>query len=219
MTTLIVVPMKDPAQSKTRLATVLAVGERADLAKRLFCRTLAILRESQMTVSGELAFDLAVVTASQEIRALADDAGVTVISEESGGSLGAAVGQSADWAARHDYTRLGIIPADLAAPDPEDLRRLLARHEPVVVCPSLYAGTNALLVAPPGAIPFCYGPHSAERHLAAARTLGLAACSINLDSFRLDIDTSDCLSTALATDQSLLRESRRDESPPERAVR
>jgi len=199
MTTLIIVPMKDPARSKTRLSTVLDARERVDLARCLFCRGLTVLQEAQTQTD----FDLAVVTASTEVRALAGDAGVPVITEVPGETLSAAIEQAATWATEHGYQRLGVIPADLAAPNPGDVARLLAAAAPVVVCPSLYGGTNALLVAPPRAIPFCYGPHSAWRHIEAAETLGLPALTLPLDSFRLDIDTSSCLARALRGEPSL----------------
>ncbi len=202
MTTLVVVPMKDPAHSKTRLAPVLTAHERSELAKRLFCRTMSVLQVSQTTVS----FDLAVVTASPMIRTLACHYTNIVIDEGPGGTLCASAEQAATWAMAHDYTRLGIIPADLAAPDADDVCRLLGHDEQVVVCPSLYDGTNALLTTPPRAIPFCYGPHSASRHLEAAHKLGLTARRLSFDSLRLDIDTSSCLSQALAQDESLVEE-------------
>ncbi len=193
MTTLIVVPMKDPVRSKTRLATVLAPRERADLARCLFRRTLTVLQAAQEM----RAFDLAVVTASAEVSALARETGIQVLAEQPGGTLNAALEQAARWAMEHGYQRLGVIPADLAAPDPGDVVRLLAVTAPVVVCPSLYGGTNALLVTPPGIIPFRYGPASARHHIETAAASGAAAETLALESFRLDVDTSECLTQAL----------------------
>jgi coenzyme F420-0:L-glutamate ligase/coenzyme F420-1:gamma-L-glutamate ligase len=53
-------------------------------------------------------------------------------------------------------------------------------------------GTNALLVAPPGTIPFEFGPGSRQAHSAAARHAG--AAFVELDGpLSLDLDTGDDL--------------------------
>ena len=67
----------------------------------------------------------------------------------------------------------------------------------MTICPASDDGTNALLVSPPDALPFLYGPKSAQMHFAAAQERGLAAQFLALDSLSFDIDTNTCLDRAL----------------------
>ncbi len=93
-----------------------------------------------------------------------------------------------------------MIPADLAAPDPADLARLLCYghdRNRAIICPATDLGTNALLVSPPTAIPFLYGPNSAIRHLRAAEQAGLNPILLRLDSLQFDIDTAASLERAM----------------------
>ena len=64
--TLLLVPMKDPEKSKTRLRDTLNLKDRAYLAKSLFKRTLQILKIVANN-NARLRLDLAVISASPEI--------------------------------------------------------------------------------------------------------------------------------------------------------
>ncbi|MEM9342348.1 MAG: 2-phospho-L-lactate guanylyltransferase [Pseudomonadota bacterium] len=190
MKTLIAVPMKDPAASKTRLTDALSDTARTRLVHCLYRRTLDVLS----TVATTAGADLAVITASPSAAALAKAKGVRII-PETGTGLCAATTEAARTATIYD--RLCVIPADLAAPAPEDFLTLLSSTTAVTVCPSTDQGTNALLVSPPDAIRFQYGPRSALRHLQEAEARGLTTCLLPLDSLSFDIDTSPCLTRAI----------------------
>ena len=193
---LLVVPMKDPAASKTRLSATLSAGERRRLACLLFRQTLNVLLQTRKSAP----FDLAVVTGSGEAAAIAREMGVRVIDEGRETTLTGAVSQAADWAVAQGYASLCIVPADLAAPDPRDVEHLVTsglRDKRALVCPSTDLGTNALFVAPPTAMPLAYGPRSAMRHLEIAERAGLNPALLPLESLRFDIDTSDCLERAM----------------------
>lgn len=193
---LIVVPMKDPAASKTRLNTALTARQRQSFAQLLLRRTLTFL--DGLKSRGH--FDLAVVTDSDDASKIARQMDVTVIAEGPCTGLNAAVDTAADWAEQRGYGSLCILPADLAAPDPDDVLKLLDRADrggQAVICPSTDLGTNALLVSPPKAMNFCFGPRSANRHLEAAEAAGLAPVLMPLESLKYDIDTSDNLARAL----------------------
>ncbi|MEM7270263.1 MAG: 2-phospho-L-lactate guanylyltransferase [Pseudomonadota bacterium] len=190
--TLITVPMKDPRAAKTRLGDTLDDGGRRRLARLLYRRTLDFLRP----IGRESGAELAVVTGSAEAAQLARGAGFEVIEEDVETTLSEAAGRAAEWASARGFERLCIIPADLAAPDPADVLRLLSHEADVAICPSVDRGTNALLVAPPDAISFRYGPNSATLHLAEAEANGLSAAMMPLESLSFDIDTSACLNRA-----------------------
>ncbi|MEM6941239.1 MAG: 2-phospho-L-lactate guanylyltransferase [Pseudomonadota bacterium] len=192
--TLITVPIKEAAAAKTRLAGDLTPAARVRLVDLLFRRTLDVVQP----LTGA-AVDLAVITGCPRAASVAEARGLRVIAEPPGAGLNGAVCEGARRAEAEGYDRLCVIPADLAAPDPADLLRLLASRAAVTVVPSTDLGTNALLIAPPGAITFHYGPQSAQKHLRAAEARGLTTCLMPLDSLSFDIDTSACLARAIQT--------------------
>ena len=198
--TLLVVPMKDPAEAKTRLAGSLSGAQRAALARLLFGRTLGLLEG--LRTQG--AFELAVVTGSTEIAAEAACVeSVAVIDEGPCAGLSGAVGASAAWATARGFSRLCVVPADIVAPLAADLLRFLSSPAEVTICPAADQGTNALLVSPPEAMEFCYGPKSALRHYNAASDRGLDPVMMPLESLSFDVDTSECLAKALAVSPEL----------------
>ncbi|MEX0287210.1 MAG: 2-phospho-L-lactate guanylyltransferase [Paracoccaceae bacterium] len=190
--TLITVPMKDPSTSKTRLSGALDDTARIRLARLLFQRTLEFLTP----VGDQAGADLAVVTGSDTVTALACQAGFSVIAEPDHTTLTGAVTHAAEWARAQGYDRICIIPADLAAPLQRDVLIFLSSDADVTICPSTDRGTNALLVSPATAIPFRFGPRSALLHRAEAEALGLDVRLMPLDSLSFDIDTTACLTRA-----------------------
>lgn len=201
--TLVVVPMKDPAASKTRLSGTLGADRRAELASALLRRTLNLLDG----ISDRGCFDLAVVTPSDKVARMAAALDVPVIREEREEGLNEALERAARYAVERGYQRLCAIPADLAAPDPEDLLRVIGGTpmEPgVVICPSWDLGTNALVTTPPDIIRFCFGPQSARRHVEAAEAEGLTAVLLPLESLKYDIDTSEDLALALSVADDII---------------
>lgn len=186
--------MKAPSGSKSRLSGLLGAAERGRLVRLLYRRTLRFLQP----FADAAEVDLAVVTASADAAALAAAHGFAVIDEPLNAGLSGAAAHAADWAVARGYDRLCLIPADLAAPLESDLRALLACRAAMALCPSTDRGTNALLVSPPDAVRFCYGPDSARRHLETARAHGLQPAVMPLESLRFDIDTAACLTRAMA---------------------
>lgn len=91
-----------------------------------------------------------------------------------------------------DIGQPGDSGARPASGDDNPQRRAIARTEQeqsgVRLVPSPDGGTNALVLIPPGAIPFRFGPNSAARHRAAATAAGVRVESIPLPSLAADID-------------------------------
>ena len=196
---LVVVPMKDPTLSKTRLRGRLKDEQRKALAQLLFKRTLKTLLQARDSSQPAL-FDLAVVTDSTDAATIATAHHVTVIEEGPAHSLSRAVDTAAQWAAGNGYDAICMFPADLAAPDPEDIRRFVQaglQHGGGLLCPSTDMGTNALFLSPPTAITFSFGINSANSHLTAIEQAGLLPRLLPLESLRFDIDTVDCLEKSL----------------------
>ncbi|WP_082407543.1 coenzyme F420-0:L-glutamate ligase [Mesorhizobium sp. 1M-11] len=185
MTVAIAILMKDPAAAKTRLSPVLANDAREKLALLLFENTLQFFRR---THSGG---PVGVVTASQETAAISRRYGASVIEETGGGDINAAAGHAAEWAIGIGATSLLVVHADIATLVDEEVDRLLAVRDrcSVVIGVSADGGTNALLLTPPDAIPFSYGPNSAHAHEAAAHKSGLSCERLQLAYLSKDIDT------------------------------
>ena len=86
-----------------------------------------------------------------------------------------------------------VFPADLPLLDAEDVRAVLeaAEGHSVVISPDgAHSGTNALLMRPPDALPFAFGPDSFEAHLQAARGRGLDVKVCERSHLAFDLDTA-----------------------------
>lgn len=185
---LVVIPMKSPTLAKTRLRTALNDQSREQLARHLFIRTLAMLCD----LKADMDFDIAVVTACDDIAAIARNHGALLIDEETVCGLNQAASRAADFALDGGWQRLCILPADLARPEPDDLRRILSHDltQPgMAICPSKDFGTNALLLCPPDVIQFAYGPLSFHHHCRLASEAGLSPVILPYASLRIDLDS------------------------------
>lgn len=194
----VVVPMKDPSQSKTRLGDTLPPKARAALARTLFRQTLRVLR----MVDADL--HVVVVTSSDAIRQISYPFGAHLLDDpvmpDTGEGLTKAAEAGAAYAAHHRFASVCILPGDLADPAAEDLRSLFALPRPdgsVIVVPAHDGGTNALLVSPPDAMEFAYGPDSCVAHQGLAQEAGLSCLIKPLPSLLYDVDRSSDLSARL----------------------
>ncbi|MGA8744657.1 MAG: NTP transferase domain-containing protein, partial [Solirubrobacterales bacterium] len=98
-----------------------------------------------------------------------------------------------------------LLAIDCPLLDPHELDRLLTgvpEHYVTVVPDRHGSGTNALVLAPPGAIAPAFGEGSCARHLAAARAAGIPHGVEELASLGLDIDTpADIVALARALEE------------------
>jgi 2-phospho-L-lactate guanylyltransferase len=113
-----------------------------------------------------------VVSRDATVLALARGLRARALRERGAGDLNRALHQGARAAARHGAGAVLLVFGDLPLVTPEELRRMIAasgRAPGVVAAPDRAgSGTNALLVAPPGALRFQFGVRSLERHRRAA---------------------------------------------------
>jgi 2-phospho-L-lactate/phosphoenolpyruvate guanylyltransferase len=106
-----------------------------------------------------------------------------------------------------------LLPGDCPLLDPKELDSLLtglpARF--VAVVPDRHGtGTNALALAPPGAIRPAFGEGSCARHVAAARKAGVPYAVEELPSIALDLDTpADVVALTRVLDEGGARRARR----------
>jgi 2-phospho-L-lactate guanylyltransferase len=245
-----VIPAKDPAIAKSRLAPRLSPSLRRALSLRLLERTIQVVdatpEVSRWVVISNALEPLALARrlgglAIHELRSGAGGGGPDTIQprtiEEMEATarraehrLNAALQQAAAVAERNGATALLVLHADLlllnsaalsafisagagtlssdeagginaGAVDPgqhgtADVPGLVqAAHQPsVTIAPDRHGlGTNALLLRPPGAIQFAFGPHSYTRHLALASETGAATIVHNDTRFAIDLDTPEDL--------------------------
>ena len=86
-----------------------------------------------------------------------------------------------------------ILPADLPLITPEDVRGMIDLGRDlltvVVATDGNEDGTNAMLIRPPGTIPYAYGEGSFQRHRELALEAGATFKRYYSDRLALDIDT------------------------------
>lgn len=96
-----------------------------------------------------------------------------------------------------------VLPSDLAALSVTDVQGMLtaarqAGERCVVIAPDRHGrGTNALLLKPPDAIDFAFGPNSALRHARRAIAQEIQPIWFRSDSICLDLDSPDDLNLYL----------------------
>ena len=192
MRTLVVVPMKDVAVSKTRLAWAMPARERERMAFALFRSSLNFFGVQYPN------FKRLVVTSSARIATHSKRCGASVLRESEPGGLNAAVDCALTWAIAQGFDRLLIVPADIPVWLRGEVDELLCDGvtTPVVIARAHDGGTNAMLLdlARVRRFQFCYGPQSARLHAEAAEAAALGVSTRSLPFLSHDIDTvDDCL--------------------------
>lgn len=192
-----VLPVKDLAGAKQRLAGVLGAAERRDLFAAMLEDVLGAL-----AASGGLAGVL-VVTRDPLAQDLAARYGARVLLEEENRGHTAASTLGARRLARDGIATMVQLPADLPLLAPADVAALLAGHgaaPAVTLAPSRdERGTNAVVCSPPDALPLRFGDDSFAAHLERARAMGIEPQIVRRPGLALDIDTPADLAALLRT--------------------
>jgi len=180
-----VVPVKDLRGTKSRLAPILDPGARAGLTLYMMGRVVAAIREAGIE-------DVCVVSPDVIVLDEAQRRGATPLVQESRG-LNPALEEGRRRVLDLGAQTLLIFPADLPLLDAADVRAVLeaADGTSVVISPDgARSGTNTLLIRPPDALPFAFGPESFEAHLGAARKRGLDVRVCERPHLAFDLDTA-----------------------------
>ena len=189
-----VVPLRGLEAAKSRLGGQLDAEERLDLVTGLLERTIAAAIATPgvdhvLLVSP----DLAALELGREL-------GAETLRDH-GQGLNEALEAARDHALAAGAAALLVLPGDLPQVSPAAIAELIAAagrvrrrgRSVVILVPDRHgAGTNALLLSPPGAIPFAFGRGSRARHLAAAAAAGAISTEVE-GPLTLDVDTPDDL--------------------------
>jgi 2-phospho-L-lactate guanylyltransferase len=184
-----VIPVKEGALAKQRLASALDATQRAALVLCMLEDVLAALAP----LLGAGLTDAIVVTADPAAASLARNYAALCIDEGARDGHIPAIASGMRTAAGRGRAGVLVLPGDIPAVATADLAAVLAAHGPApafTIAPSQDAmGSNAVLCSPPALVPPCFGADSYRRHLAAARAVGIEPRVIHAPGIALDIDT------------------------------
>ncbi len=181
------IPVKSLYEAKSRLANVLTQDQRKTLVLDMLHHVI-----STLLVSNVLA-GVTVVSPDPLVLEKAALWGAHAQAEEEHGhnpALHAAALRELATGA----TALLTISADLPLLHPCDVQGMVeqSRMYDVVLAPSWEGtGTNALLVRPPLALPYLFGPGSLQSYLAETKKEHLSSMLYNSIGMALDVDTID----------------------------
>jgi 2-phospho-L-lactate guanylyltransferase len=185
-----VVPVKETAAAKQRLAARLPAPARQELALAMVEHVLEALAQVR-----ELA-GVIVVTVDPAVVALAGRYG-GIVSDAGAhdGHTGAVVTTGRRLAA--EGHGMLTVPGDLPLLAPADIRQVLAAHGPApaftIVPARDLLGSNCIVMTPADAVPLRFGDDSYYPHLAAADAAGIAPTVVRCPGIELDIDTPEDL--------------------------
>ncbi len=190
--TVCILPMKDPARAKSRLSIAIEPEERSKLAIKLFKKTITNLLKSNLKL------DLVVVTGSEVVLDICKQFGVKTIEEPKNSDLNKILEEACQWANGKHYKQAIIIPSDLANPNFLLLNKFMNFHseeniKKITIFPSYDGGTNCLITSLPILYPLQYGKGSALKHIEKAMSFGYQSELLDIEEFRLDIDTIEDL--------------------------
>jgi 2-phospho-L-lactate/phosphoenolpyruvate guanylyltransferase len=181
-----ILPVKRFSAAKQRLAAGIDDARRTELAA-------AMLGDALDAIAGARAIERTIVVTTEPRAAeSAGAAGAEVLSDfaDEGHSEAALAGIAK--AEKLGASCVVLLPIDCPLLDPRELDRLLTGvpERYVAIVPDRHGtGTNALALAPPGAIRPAFGEGSCARHVAAARDAGIPFSVEQLPSLGLDLDT------------------------------
>jgi 2-phospho-L-lactate guanylyltransferase len=190
----VAVPVKDLTHAKQRLAGVLSVTERGELAR-------AMLRDVLRALAAADIGAVWVVTRDPAATIIARELGAEAVAEAENRGHTAAVARAQAEAVRRDARIFLTIPGDVPCVTAAELRELAdaARDGAPVLVPSRSGlGTNGVALIPPDAMPLTFGEPSFAKHLETARARGLAPRVLTVPGLGLDVDSPDDLAAVLA---------------------
>ena len=187
------VPVKELARSKQRLAEILEPREREELV-------LAMLRDVLTALSAVEEFDgVLLVSRSQRVQALARDFVTDIFPESAGSDHSRAVTEANRYLIQRHHVRSSFaISGDVPRVTPMDISRVLANHDCVTLVPNQSGeGTNVVLTSPPNSIMCQFGKGSLKRHIASADAAKFCSRVVANSNLAQDIDEPEDIRQAI----------------------
>jgi 2-phospho-L-lactate guanylyltransferase len=218
----VLLPVKELAQVKRRLAAILTAEERQTLVLTMLRDVIAAVQETGLEAT--------VLSPDPRVLMVAQEAGAATISEDPrAASLNAALEQTIATTGADARAVLVILP-DTPLVTADEIQCLLAalpgrsRHGGSGACndrrkgsalqpgpPTLVLapdragrGTNALVAFPPSTIPLAFGVNSLACHLRTAEAHGILTRVCHLSGLGLDVDQPEDLAAVAAVPGSRL---------------
>ena len=219
-----IIPAKDPSLAKSRLARQMSPEARRVFALRtlehVIVAAMATPAIDQCVVVSAAEEPLAVAArhGATPLRELPDrgeaedmDGNTGIATECEGGrpemALNRALEQARRLAVAEGASALLVMAADLPLVSSAALGALIAcigAGNGIALAPDRHGtGTNALVMRPPQAMPFAFGPGSLQRHRRLALQNGIEARLCRLDGLALDIDTIEDVRAFVQSQQSI----------------
>ncbi len=183
---MILLPVKNLANAKQRLASVLEQSARTELAQAMLQDVVAALSDHEVSV----------VTSDPFAVELAENHGFAVIREDSNLSETGAIEMATRVCESQGVEETLVIPADIPLIEAAEIRAIYdsAPLSGTVLVPSRdKRGTNAVLRRPAALFPLRFGDDSFMPHLAAAIATNRSCVLLSLPGIALDIDNPDDL--------------------------
>ncbi len=180
------VPVKTFATAKHRLASLLSPAQRGALAAAMLEDVLSALADAPLG-------GIMVNTEDATAAALARRFGAVVVAEDTRDGHTAAVAAMARILGARCASAMLALPGDIPRVTAAEVEQVCAagRRPPpafTIVPAHDERGSNAVLVAPPDAVPLRFGDDSFFPHLDAARRHGIEPVVVKLPGIALDID-------------------------------
>lgn len=192
---MILIPVKNLAGAKQRLAAVLQQPARTELAQTM----LHDVADALAAWPGRPA--CALVTGDPFALKLAKQYGFEIIAERENPGETGAIAMATRLCAEHGIESTLVIPADIPLLHASEIARIYeqAPKEGSVLSPAADGrGTNAAFRRPPDLFPLCFGNDSFKPHLAAARATGKPCIVLHSSGIAMDVDNPADLERLLA---------------------
>ena len=197
-----VIPVKELAGAKQRLAGFLTPEERHRLAVTMLEEVLAALANARRLAG------VALVTLDPHATAIARHHNWRVITEGARTSHTGAVDAGRTILAAEGIPGILTLPGDIPATTAAEIDAALAAHTQftppafTIVPAHDEQGSNAVIVSPPLAVELRFGDNSYFPHLDAARAAGITPTIVRLPGIAMDIDHPADLAAFLRLPQS-----------------
>ena len=181
-----ILPVKEMAGAKQRLAPLLSPEERIGLMQVMLRDVLAALSAAP-SLAG-----IALVTLDPWAQALAQEHGARIITEGAREGHTGAVTSAAAVLQAEGVAAILTLPGDIPAAKPMEIEALIAAAtaSPAFIIAPAHdeQGSNAILMSPPNAVRLRFGEDSYFPHLTASRAAGIAPQILHLQGIAMDID-------------------------------